>query len=499
MTTSFEQFQEYAEKGKLVPIRRDFLADLETPITALLKLKAQGKDCFLLESAEKSEESERFLSLNSRYTFVGHAPFLQFESRGNQITLKGERQDSLEGNALEILKGLYQDYPGISIPDLPPFVGGSVGYIAYDAVRYVEAIPNEGKDELNLPDIAFGFYDTFIVFDNVTHKLSLIANARLDKYTTEDGYQDALQRLDQLESILASAVPQTELSLTPGNPTERRSNFTRERYHQAVEACKEYITAGDAFQVVLSQRFSIEPGCSAIDIYRSLRTINPSDYMFYLKFGETEVVGASPELLAKKDSSGKITTRPIAGTRPRGATVAEDIALEKELLADEKELAEHLMLVDLGRNDIGRVSKFGSVNPTEFMGIKRYSHIMHIVSTVEGELKEDMDALDTLFACFPAGTLSGAPKIRAMEIIDELEGLKRGIYGGAICYRDFCGNLNSCIAIRTMVMENGISHIQAGAGIVADSDPESEYMETIHKCQALFKAIEEVKNLRSFS
>lgn len=499
MTTSFEQFQEVAVAGKLVPVRRDFLADLETPITALLKLKAQGEDCFLLESAEKSEESERFLSLNSRYTFVGTDPFLKFVSREDQVELSGERNESLQGNALEILKSLYQDYQGIALPDLPPFIGGSVGYIAYDAVRYVEAIPNQGKDELDLPDIAFGFYDTFLVFDNVTHKISLIANARLDKFDTQAGYDDAIARLNQLESILAQPIPRDELSLTPGTPGERRSNFTRERYHEAVNRCKEYVASGDAFQIVLSQRFSIEPGCSAIDIYRSLRTINPSDYMFYLNFGEIEVVGASPELLAKKDSQGRITTRPIAGTRPRGKTIEEDLALEAELLADEKELAEHLMLVDLGRNDIGRVSKFGTVKPTEFMGIKRYSHIMHIVSTVEGQLKEDMDALDTLFACFPAGTLSGAPKIRAMEIIDELENLKRGIYGGAICYRDFCGNLNSCIAIRTMVMKEGTAHVQAGAGIVADSDPESEYMETIHKAGALFKAIEEVKNLRSFS
>ncbi len=499
MTTGFEDFQKYAEAGKLVPVRKDFLADIETPISALIKLKAKGDNCFILESAERSEESDRFLSLNSRYTFVGASPFLEFESRGNQVTLKGERNEILEGNALDILKSLYQDYQGKALPDLPPFIGGSVGYIAYDAVRYVEAIPAKGKDELNLPDIAFGFYDTFLVFDNVTHKMSLISNARQDLHDEQTAYDNALSKINELEEILRAPLPHAEHSLHPGEPSERRSNFTRERYHEAVNKCKDYITAGDAFQIVLSQRFSIEPGCSALDIYRSLRTINPSDYMFYLKFGELEVVGASPELLAKKDAQGKITTRPIAGTRPRGKTPEEDKALEIELLADKKELAEHLMLVDLGRNDLGRVSEYGSVKPTEFMGIKKYSHIMHIVSTVEGQLKGDMDALDTLFACFPAGTLSGAPKIRAMEIIDELEELRRGIYGGAICYRDFCGNLNSCIAIRTMVMKDKTAHIQAGAGIVADSDPDSEYMETIHKAGALFKAIQEVKNLRSFS
>jgi anthranilate synthase component 1 len=486
--TPFETVQKLAEKGNVIPIFSEELADTETPISALLKMREGADHLFLLESVEGGERS-------GRYSFIGRDPFLKFNARGQQIKISGEREASLIGDPIAELKKIFNQYQSVPLEGLPPFSGGGVGYIAYDSIRMIEAIPDNGIDTLKMPDIQFGFYDSFLVFDNLKHKLLLVANVRADLFPLEKAYDKAVHQIRQLKEYLARPFPR-DLSYI-NEPGEIKSNFSREEFKTAVNACKEYIKAGDAFQIVLSQRLSIKPGCSAIDIYRSLRTINPSDYMYYLRFDDAEIAGASPELLVKVDNTGKIQTCPIAGTRPRGKNYDEDLALEKELLADEKERAEHLMLIDLGRNDIGKVSQIGTVHPTDFMIIRRYSHVMHIVSTVEGKLKKDMDPLDALFSCFPAGTLSGAPKIRAMEIIEELENLRRGVYGGAICYRDFSGNLDSCIAIRTMVMKDGIAHIQAGAGIVADSDPNSEYEETLAKSNALVRAIRSVSQMRN--
>jgi anthranilate synthase component 1 len=369
---------------------------------------------------------------------------------------------------------------------LPP-LAGAVGFAAYDSVRLVENLPDTCKDDLGIDDLRFGFYEAGVVFDNRRHRMMVWAFADLRKDTVEAALENALARIKTLEEKLDAPLASSKLDVI-SEPSEVTSNFTKEGYLEAVAKCKEYIKAGDAFQIVLSQRLSCQPGCSALDIYRMLRGINPSPYMFFLKFGDTEVAGASPEVLVRVQD-GTVEVRPIAGTRPRGKTPQKDLELEKELLADPKELAEHLMLVDLGRNDVGRVSEYGSVHPKDLFVIERYSHVMHIVSSVKGILAKGKDAIDALMSGFPAGTLSGAPKIRAMEIIDQLEPTRRGLYGGAVCYFDLAGNLESCIVIRTVVVRDGWAHVQAGAGIVHDSDPVSEYNETLHKASAVVQAI----------
>ncbi|HOX52839.1 MAG TPA: chorismate-binding protein, partial [Fibrobacteria bacterium] len=358
---------------------------------------------------------------------------------------------------------------------------------AYDSIRLVERLPDTCTDDLGMDDLHFGFYDAGVVFDNRRHRILVWSFADLRTDSSGVALEKALGRITQLEAQLDAPLRSTRLDVV-SEPSSVRSNFTREDFLGAVERCKEYIRSGDAFQIVLSQRLTCNPGCSALDIYRMLRGINPSPYMFYLKFGDTEVAGASPELLVRVND-GEIKVRPIAGTRPRGRTPQRDLELEKELMADPKELAEHLMLVDLGRNDVGRVSEYGSVVPKDLFVVERYSHVMHIVSSVTGKLKEGRDALDALVSGFPAGTLSGAPKIRAMEIIDELEPTRRGLYGGAVCYFDLAGNMDSCIVIRTVVVRDGLAHVQAGAGIVHDSDPAAEFDETLHKASAVVQAI----------
>ena len=410
----------------------------------------------------------------ARYSFIGSSPFLKYTAKKDPF--------------VELPKILKKFKP-VTYEGLPPFHGGAVGYIAYDAIRCIEKIPQKNKDELKLPLAQFLLTDTLLAFDHVKHRILVISNALVDK-NPKQAYRAAQKKIEALITKLKKPLKQQNLTELPEKPkaSALRSNFTPKEFEQVVEKAKEYIRAGDIFQVVPSQRFKKNYAGDAFEIYRRLRSINPSPYMFYLKFGTTRLIGSSPEILVRL--TGKTATvRPIAGTRPRGKDTAEDIALEKELLTDEKELAEHVMLVDLGRNDLGRVCEPGSVKPTALKQIERYSHVMHIVSNVEGTLKPGLNGFDLLKATFPAGTVSGAPKVRAMEIIDELENTQRGIYAGCVGYFDFSGNLDHCIAIRTIVVKDKTAYIQAGAGIVADSDPKKEYTETLNKAAALLRCV----------
>jgi anthranilate synthase component 1 len=475
-----------AALGNVIPIHKEFLPDLETPITALLKLKDGGKRVFLLESVEVGEKLARF-------SFLGRDPLYTFKAKGSRIEIRGSAGDrrqekEFDGKPLEELQKFLDRFRGVDDPDLPAFSGGAVGFVCYDAVRLLENIPASGQDDFNLPDLLFGIYDAFLVFDHIKHKLRIVANVMVDEHSSlEAAYKAAVHNIEALEAQLARPLAVPAHARGESQPWE--SNHTPESYKAGVLKCKEYIKAGDAFQIVLSQRFTTRPAAGAIAIYRALRTINPSPYMYYLDYSDFEIVGASPETMVKVQG-GMAETKPIAGTRKRGKDEAEDQALEKELLADAKEVAEHVMLVDLGRNDIGRIAEYGSVKVVQFMEVERFSNVMHIVSVVRGRLKQGLHALKALMSCLPAGTLSGAPKIRAMQIIDELEPHRRGIYGGAICYMDFRGNLDSCIVIRTMLLKDGVAYVQAGAGIVADSDPQSEYEETRHKAKAMMNAID---------
>ncbi len=481
---TLDEVRKLAKQGTVIPLFREHLSDLETPITALIKLKQKGNNVFLLESVEVGEK-------RARYSFLGCNPLTTFQAKGEKIQLRGRENRDFTGNPLEELKLFQNRFRAVGDEGLPPFAGGAVGFVCYDAIRLVEKIPCSGRDDFNLPDLHFGLYESCLVFDHLKHNLLLVSNVLPEEYgSVDEAYAQAVAGIEALEKILRQPLPAQVAQGAVASPeVSWSSNFTEEGFKAAVETCKEYIRAGDAFQIVPSQRFSSRPGVDGLRIYRALRSINPSPYMYYLDYGDFEIIGASPETLVKV-SAGIAETKPIAGTRPRGADDAEDKALEKELLADAKELAEHLMLVDLGRNDIGRISEIGSVSVTEFMGIQHLSHVMHIVSVVKGKLRADIHPLDALMSCLPAGTLSGAPKIRAMEIIDTLEPTVRGLYGGAICYMDFRGNLDSCIAIRTMVLKDGVAYVQAGGGVVADSNPHMEFEETRHKARALIKAVE---------
>ncbi len=472
----------YEQGSNLVPVWTERLADTETPVSAYLKVAAGSspEHAFLLESVEGGETV-------ARYSFLGRDPWMVFRSRDGKWHLdspEGKQEGS--NHPLEALRQILSKINVHQPEGLPP-LAGAVGFAAYDSVRLVETLPDTCENDLGMDDLRFGFYDCGVVFDNRRHRMMVWSFADLRKDCPEDALEKALARIRVLEDKLDAPLVSSRLDVI-SEPSEVKSNFTKEGYLAAVGQCKEYIKAGDAFQIVLSQRLSCQPGCSALDIYRMLRGINPSPYMFFLKFGDTEVAGASPEVLVRVQG-GEVEVRPIAGTRPRGKTPQKDLELEKELLADPKELAEHLMLVDLGRNDVGRVAEYGSVSPKDLFVIERYSHVMHIVSSVHGKLAKGKDSIDALMSGFPAGTLSGAPKIRAMEIIDQLEPTRRGLYGGAVCYFDFAGNLESCIVIRTVVVRDGWAHVQAGAGIVHDSDPESEYNETLHKASAVVQAI----------
>ncbi|HUT54248.1 MAG TPA: anthranilate synthase component I [bacterium] len=479
----FEEYRELAEQGNLVPVYAEILGDLETPVSAFLRM-SDSDYAFLLESVEGGEKW-------ARYSFLGAEPAVIFRSKGNRAEIiRGTRYEVIEGgkDALDHLKRLMAEYKPVAVPGLPRFVGGAVGYIAYDMVRYFERLPDSTVDELAAYDTHFIITDSIIVFDNVRHTMKVVVNTHLaDGEDLRATYDAAVEKIRDIIAKL-----QEPLALEPPREYEEgleyRSNFTREQYLEVVKKCKEYIRLGDIIQVVPSQRFRAPAKVEPITLYRALRRINPSPYMFFLKLGGELLIGSSPEVLIRVEGD-LAELRPIAGTRPRGKTAAEDAKLEQDLKADPKEMAEHIMLVDLGRNDLGRVCKIGSVEVTELGIVERYSHVMHLVSNVRGRVKDGLDAYDVFRASFPAGTLTGAPKIRAMEIIEEVEPTKRGCYGGAVGYFSFTGNMDMCIAIRTMFIKDGMLNIQAGGGIVADSDPATEYEETVNKAKALMKAV----------
>lgn len=487
-TPSLKEARRLSESYNLIPVLHSYVDDTETPVSAFLKLR-QPAGCFLLESAEQGQRL-------GRYSFLGVRARESIRlSQGVVTVRRGGVERHLDmvangGDPFAFMAAHLARYRTPGLEGLPPFAGGAVGYFGYDCVRYVERLPGAPPDDLGLPEMAFLITDVIVVFDHLKHSLTLLTNIVCDEQPDFDyAYQSAVERLAEVKARLQSAAPVAVRRAEPDSSAEPRSNFARHRFLSAVERIREYIYAGDAFQVVLSQRFELPVAVSGFSIYRGLRAVNPSPYMYYLSFRDFEVVGSSPEPLVTV-TGRRAETRPIAGTRPRGATPAEDLRLAKEMLADEKERAEHLMLVDLGRNDLGRVCRPGSVKVEGFMQVERYSHVMHMVSTVTGELEEGVGAADALRAVFPAGTVSGAPKVRAMEIIDELEPTRRGPYAGAIGYLSFTGDLDSCIYIRTILLREGRAYVQAGAGIVADSDPEREYAETENKARAMFRAIE---------
>ncbi len=475
------------EQGDLVPVYRRLLADLETPVSVYVKLAGAGAVSFLLESVEGGEQV-------GRYSFLGVNPKGVITVRDGVVTrtLHGETttRPLAEGeDPLHVVEAEFGRVRPVHVEGLPRFVGGAVGFVAYDCVRYFERLPETAVDELNVPDVAFMLADTLVIFDHAKHQLIILANA----HNTGDphaAFDDAVRRIDAITEALRQPLVMPVESPAPPVDTTMHSTMTQADYESAVERAKEYIAAGDAFQIVISQRFSRKLNVSPLTLYRALRATNPSPYMFYLRFSDDlALVGASPEMMVRLED-GIATTRPIAGSRPRGRDEAEDAALAAELLADPKERAEHIMLVDLGRNDLGRVCEYGTVRVSEMMHVEKYSHIMHIVSHVSGRLRAGMTAFDLLRATFPAGTLSGAPKVRAMEIIEELEGTRRGAYGGAVGYFSFDGSMDTCITIRSALIRGGTVYIQSGAGLVADSVPTTEYHETLSKARALAVTIQ---------
>ncbi|MFQ5509896.1 MAG: anthranilate synthase component I [Leptospirillia bacterium] len=483
----FDTFKALAGSGNLIPVYREIMADLDTPVTAFMKL-SEGENSFLLESVAGGERW-------ARYSFIGWDPRVVIRSEAGRVscTRDGEVTElPHDGNPLMAVRDYMKRFTPVTVEGLPPFTGGAVGFLAYDMVRFFDDIPVDlaGKEKpgLGWDDFCFLITDRMVVVDNARQVIQVVVNVHTDESSDlKAAYDAAIKEIDSTVERLRQPRPVREVK-APGPPSGVESNLTRERYLEMVETAKEYIRAGDIFQVVLSQRFHTPLGCEPLDLYRALRRINPSPYMYFLKLGERYVVGASPEILVRT-VGGKVALRPIAGTRPRGGDPEEDRRLEKELHADEKECAEHLMLVDLARNDVGRVATTGSVKVDDFMVTERYSHVMHIVSHVSGELSEAHDAYDVLVSCFPAGTLSGAPKIRAMQIIEELEPSPRGLYGGAVGYFGFDGSSDMAINIRTVMVESGVAYLQAGAGIVADSDPQSEFEESEAKARAVVRAI----------
>jgi anthranilate synthase component 1 len=479
---SREDFLGLVRQGNLVPVVREILADLETPVSAFLKVH-RGPYGFLLESVEHGEKW-------GRYSFLGTEPARVLRLRGRTVELEtpgGATVRRETDDPFGEVKRLLAPYVPVAVPGLPRFTGGAVGYVGYDMVRSFERLPSHATDELGMADACLMLVRSLLVFDNMAQKIKVVAHAYVgDDASPEAAYDDAVRRIDELVARLAGAVE--EPHGTGGAPGEVRSNLTPEAYQAMVRRAKEYVVAGDVIQVVLAQRFELPLTAAPINVYRCLRTINPSPYHFYLSLGRDHVAGASPEVMARVEE-GELTLRPIAGTRPRGTVEREDAALAAELLANPKELAEHVMLVDLARNDVGRVSAIGSVEVTERMIVERYSHVMHLVSNVRGRLAPGEDAFTAFRATFPAGTLSGAPKVRAMEIIDELEPVRRGFYGGAVGYFAFGGAMDTAIAIRSVLMRDGRAYVQAGAGIVADSDPEAEHRECVNKARAVIQAL----------
>jgi anthranilate synthase component 1 len=510
---SRKEFLSLAREHTLVPVCRTLTADLETPVSAFLRAAWPERECFLLESVENGEQV-------GRYTFIGLAPSKRIVARGRQIAItEGKKTLRIEDDIFDVLRRALSGHKPARLKGLPPFTAGAVGFFAYDAVRQIERLPELAADELGVPDACLLFFDEVLAFDHVRKEIWLVVTADVTRAKPAEAYAKAVLRLNKLEKRLSQPLPKLP-KLKDKGKLKVTHRSTKKQFLATVERTKEYIAAGDIFQAVLSQRFDVEPGVDSFQVYRALRTVNPSPYMFFLRFtpegplggsirkskssskrskgSETpeslELAGSSPELLVRVHQ-GKVEYRPIAGTRQRGATEAEDQRLADEMMADEKERAEHVMLVDLGRNDVGRVSEFGSVKVDKLMFVERYSHVMHIVSSIEGKLKPELSAVDALRACFPAGTLSGAPKVRAMEIIEELEPARRGTYGGAVLYADYSGNLDSCIAIRSMLTSGGKGSVQAGAGIVADSVPELEHQESINKASAVIRAIERAREM----
>ena len=483
---TFNEFKELSKKGNVVPVYRQLFADTLTPVSAFQKV-SDTDYAFLLESADGGEKI-------AKYSTIGSNPFAGFKCKGSNVEIfNKEGITHIETtDPFKVLEQQISKFSPVRVNGLPDFFGGAVGYTSYDSVRYVETLPDSTVDDLNLPDMYFMFYDETIVFDHLNKTIKVVCAAHIDERDIQDIYEDTVNKIDNVTNKLRTPVMTLSDDITEKGELSLKfsSNFKKSDFLQAVETCKEYIRAGDIIQAVLSQRLQTEINAKPINIYRTLRVINPSPYMFYIKMKDLELIGSSPEVMVKVDD-GNINVRPIAGTRKRGSTTEEDELLAKELLSDPKELAEHIMLLDLGRNDVGSVSQYDSVSIDEKMVIEKYSHVMHITSSVSGKLRSDKNAFDGLRACLPAGTLSGAPKVRAMEIIDELEQTRRGPYGGAVGYINFSGDINTCITIRTIVLKNGKdAYIQAGAGIVADSIPEMEYQETLNKAKGLLRAIE---------
>ncbi|MBO5484706.1 MAG: anthranilate synthase component I [Lachnospiraceae bacterium] len=478
---SLEEARKLSKGYKVIPISKEILSDIRTPIEVLRILKGVSRHCYMLESMENQERW-------GRYTFLGFEPKMEITCMNGKMTIRnGETKTKEVSHPGEAIKKILEDYTSPKIPGLPTFTGGLVGYFSYDYVKYSEPKLNlDARDQEGFKDVDVMLFDKVIAFDNLKQKIIVIANARTENL--EEEYQRCTEEIEKILDLIRTGTP---ISVEPGKITsDFRALFSEEAYCNMVERAKKYIYEGDIFQVVLSNRLEADYEGSLLNTYRHLRTINPSPYMFYFSSDDMEVAGASPETLVKLED-GTLHTFPLAGTRPRGKSPAEDEQLEKELLADEKERAEHNMLVDLGRNDLGKISQFGSVQVEKYMSIERYSHVMHIGSTVAGRIREGKCSLDAVDAVLPAGTLSGAPKIRAMEIINELENNKRGIYGGAIGYIDFTGNLDTCIAIRIAYKKNGKVFVRSGAGIVADSVPENEYHECINKAKAVMNAVGE--------
>jgi len=481
---ALSEIKDLARQGSVIPVHKDILGDLLTPASAFLRV-AQGRNrVFLLESVEGGERL-------ARYSFIGWDPFLVIRGKGTSLVVEemGEIRAEQSG-PYEKMREISRRYRSVQMPDLPPFLGGGVGYFSYDLVRESERLPAVAVDDLGLDDYCVMYFSTILAFDHLRHRIHIIANILnpRDSNNLEARYHDAVVRIEQIEKRLSAPISLPSPPASAGLP-EPVSNVTESQYCANVGKAKAYITAGDIFQVVLSQRWSMKIACDPFDIYRALRFINPSPYMIFLRMDKLCLVGASPEMLVKVQGR-HVEYGPIAGTRPRGANAEEDDRLARELFADEKERAEHVMLVDLGRNDLGRVCRFGTVRVTDLMRIEKYSHVMHLVSSVEGDLRDGMDCFHALEACLPAGTVSGAPKVRAMEIIEELEPCRRGVYGGAVGYADFSGNLDTCIALRTLVVKDGTAYVQAGGGIVADSRPERELEESKNKARALLRAVE---------
>lgn len=489
---TLEQVAGLAEKGNLIPIHRNLPADMETPVSIYLKLQDEGP-CFLLESVSGGEQV-------ARYSFIGVRPRGLLTTFGNEVYLTGEghgRTVSLENglDPLEVLKSDMAKYKPVRLADLPRFIGGAVGFLSYDGVRRFERLPDNNPDDLKLPEMAFMIAHTIVVFDHARQRLQVVANADLTQADVRTAYRRAISRIDEVVARLNAPVPEVPSAARANRNNGLESNFTPDEYRAMVKKAKEFIAAGDVYQVVLSQRLSRRTTAHPFAIYRALRMNNPSPYMVFMRFPggigspPLHIIASSPEMHVRLEE-GVAELRPIAGTRRRGLTEEEDLALAEELLEDEKERAEHIMLVDLGRNDLGRVCEYNTVRVEELMGVERYSHVMHIVSDVRGKIRPGYDAFDLIRATFPAGTVTGAPKVRAMEIIDELEPTRRGIYAGIIGYVGYDGTMDSCIALRTAIMQGDTVHIQSGGGIVADSDPQREYEETLNKARAIAEAVD---------